>query len=128
MRHIALLAAGIMAVGLSGNAGALPAKKSNITESSQVQLVQEKRAERSDTIKSRVKRAWKDLTGYKFAVACPGFWMPINEGTCTESGRNREDARAKCEARHAFCQVRDMGNAPRSRRSTALSTSTMASR
>jgi hypothetical protein len=27
--------------------------------------------------------------------------------TCTETGKNREDARAKCQAQHNFCEIRD---------------------
>ena len=86
MRYFVLLAAGIILVGASGNAGALPAAKFRIDNSSNIQLVQEK-PEKSDTIKKRVKRAWKDLTGYKFDVACPGFWLPINQSVCTETGK-----------------------------------------
>ncbi len=109
MRYFVLLAAGIILVGASGNAGALPAAKSRIDNSSNIQLVQEKKPEKSDTIRKRVKRAWKDLTGYKFDVACPGFWLPINQSVCTETGKNRSVARSKCEAQNALCQVRDAG-------------------
>ena len=109
MRYFVLLAAGIILVGASGNAGALPAAKSRIDNSSNIQLVQEKKPEKSDTIKKRVKRAWKDLTGYKFDIACPGFWLPINQSVCTETGKNRSVARSKCEAQNALCQVRDAG-------------------
>jgi len=107
MRYLALLTAGVVLAAASGSAGALPATKSRIDGSSQIQLVQDKKAEKSDTLKKRVKRAWKELTGYKFDVACPGFLLPINQSTCTETGKNREDARAKCQSQHAFCQVRD---------------------
>lgn len=109
MRYFVLLATGIILVGASGNAGALPAAKSRIDNSSNIQLVQESKPEKSDTIKKRVKRAWKDLTGYKFDVACPGFWLPINQRVCTETGKNRGVARSKCEAQNALCQVRDAG-------------------
>ena len=109
MRHLALLAVGIIWVGVSGDAGALPAAKSRIDNSSNIQLVQDKKSDKSDTIKKRVKRAWKDLTGYKFDVACPGFWLPINQSVCTETGKNRGVARSKCEAQNALCQVRDAG-------------------
>ena len=107
MRYLTLLAAGIIMVGASGNAGALPAAKSRIDNSSNIQLVQDKKSDKSDTIKKRVKRAWKDLTGYKFDVACPGFWLPINQSVCTETGKNRDAARSKCEAQNALCQIRD---------------------
>jgi hypothetical protein len=85
------------------------AAKSRIDNLSNIQLVQEKKTDKSDTIKKRVKRAWKDLTGYKFDIACPGFWLPINQSVCTETGKNRSVARSKCEAQNALCQVRDAG-------------------
>ena len=69
---------------------------------SSVQLVQDK--PKSDTIKKRVKRAWKDLTGYKFDVGCP-IILPLTHRTCTETGKNREDARAKCVSANPFCFV-----------------------
>jgi hypothetical protein len=116
MRHLTLLAAGVILVGASGNAGALPAAKSRIDNSSNIQLVQDKKSEKSDTLKNRVKRAWKDLTGYKFDVACPGFWLPVNQNTCTETGKNREAARSKCEAQHALCQIRDADRSGSKRR------------
>ena len=108
MRHLALLAAGIILVGASGNVNAFPAATPRIDNSSNIQLVQDK-PEKSDTIKKRVKRAWKDLTGYKFDVACPGFWLPVNQSVCTETGKNRGVARSKCEAQNALCQVREAG-------------------
>jgi hypothetical protein len=110
MRYLALLAAGVILVGAGGNAGALPAAKSKFDTASPILLVQDKQG---DTLKKRVKRAWRELTGYKFDVACPGFWLPVSEGTCTETGKNRDDARAKCESRNAFCQVRDAAGSSR---------------
>lgn len=130
MRHLALLAAGIILVGASGNAEALPASKSRIGDSSNIQLVQEKKSERADTVKNRVKRAWKDLTGYKFEVACPGFWLPINQSTCTETGKSRAAARDKCQSQHALCQLRDASRFSSSskRRSVSVSSGAVASR
>jgi hypothetical protein len=116
MRYLTLLAAGIVLVGASGNAGAFPAAKSRIDNSSSIQLVQDRKSGNSDTLKNRFKRAWKDLTGYKFDVACPGFWLPVNQSVCTETGKNQEAARSKCEAQHAFCQIRDVDRSGSNRR------------
>jgi hypothetical protein len=66
-------------------------------------LVQEKK---SDTVTARVKRAWKDLVGYKFDVACP-ILFPISRRTCTETGKSRDEARAKCAAQNQFCLISD---------------------
>jgi hypothetical protein len=71
---------------------------------SPVQLVQEKH---NETLKQKVKRIWRDWTGYQFDVACPIFPIPLTHTTCTETGKSREDARAKCQARNPFCSVAD---------------------
>ena len=69
----------------------------------------QERAKKDETVKQKVKRVWRNLTGYKFNVACPAFPIPLvmNRTTCTETGKSRADARAKCQARHPFCQVAD---------------------
>ena len=88
------------------NAGAMPpAGLSHIESLSTIQLVQEKK--KPETMKQKVKRAWRNLTGYKFDVACPAFPFGISRTTCTATGKNREDAREKCQSRHAFCQIGD---------------------
>ena len=57
-------------------------------------------------VKRKVKTAWRNMTGYKFDVGCP-IILPVNRTTCTETGKSREDARAKCQASHALCSVSD---------------------
>lgn len=102
MRHLAILAAGMLLIGANGSAGAAgvaPPGMSPASDLPQVQLVQ-------DTITKRVKRAWKDLVGYKFDVSCP-IIFPINHRTCTETGKNREEARSKCASRNSFCYIAD---------------------
>jgi hypothetical protein len=69
-----------------------------------IQLVQEKKDE---TVKQKVKRIWRNLTGYKFDVACPAFALALSRTTCTVTAKNREDARAKCQTQHALCQIGD---------------------
>jgi len=105
MRCLAFLAAGVICLAVNGSAGAFPSGNVSRAESPQVQLVQDK--QKPETMKKKVKRIWRNLTGYKFDVACPGFWMPINQSICTETGKNREDARAKCQDKHPFCQLRE---------------------
>lgn len=88
------------------NAGATPpVGLSPIDGLSTVQFVQEKK--KSETVKQKVKRAWRNLTGYKFEVACPAFPFALSRTTCTATGKNREDARAKCQSQHALCQLGD---------------------
>lgn len=83
------------------NAGAVsPAGVSRVDGPSVIEFVQDKK--KSETIERKVKRAWRNLTGYKFEVSCL-----FSRTTCTETGKNREDARAKCQSQHAFCEIRD---------------------
>ncbi len=105
MRYVALLS--LLLIAASANAGADVIARAGLSGSggpSSVQLVQEKR--KSETITARVKRAWKDLVGYKFDVSCPVL-IPLSRTTCTETGKDRRDARAKCISRNPFCYVAD---------------------
>ena len=105
MRYFALL--GLLLVAAPGTAGAdIPARAalSLGATPSFVQVVQEKRKPESFT--ERIKRAWKDLVGYKFDVSCPVI-IPLSRTTCSETGKDRSDARAKCISRNPFCYVAD---------------------
>ena len=105
MRYFAFLS--LVLIAASGNAGAgvaAPAGLSRSGELSSVQFVEEK--QKSETITQRVKRAWKDLVGYKFDVSCP-IVIPVSRTICTETGKDRADARAKCVSRNPFCHVAD---------------------
>ena len=113
MRYLTLLTlttASVILIGASGSAGAGVAGPAGLSRSgglSSVEFVQEKREKRkSETLTERVKRAWKDLVGYKFTVSCP-ILLPLSRTTCTETGKDREDARAKCASRNPFCYVAD---------------------
>jgi hypothetical protein len=46
------------------------------------------------------------MTGYKFAVACPAL-LPINHSSCTETGKDRTEAKGKCQAKSPLCSVTD---------------------
>ena len=98
-----IVLAGALLIAPSSNAGAVsvsPAGLSRIGVPSAIEFVQNK--PKSETIKHKMKRIWRNLTGYKFDVACP-----FTRTTCTETGKDREDARAKCQSQHLFCQVGD---------------------
>jgi hypothetical protein len=82
-----------------------PAGLSRIDGLSSIEFVQDK--PKSETVKQKVKRIWRNLTGYKFEVACPAFPFALSRTSCTANGKNREDAREKCQSQHVFCQVRD---------------------
>jgi hypothetical protein len=102
MRHLALLILLLIAVNGSARAGVVPSTAlSRSGGISSIEFIQEKR--KSETITERIKRAWKDLVGYKFEVSCPIFF----HATCTETGKDRAAARAKCISRNPFCYVSD---------------------
>lgn len=77
-------------------------KKAETTTQKVKREVKEETAE----VKKKVKRAWKKMTGYKFDVACPAL-LPLTHSTCTETGKNRADAKAKCQAQSPLCSVTD---------------------
>ncbi len=78
-------------------------KKSETT----VQKVKREVKEDTASAKKKVKRAWKNLTGYKFDVACPAL-LPLSHSTCTETGKNRADAKGKCQAQSPLCSVSEV--------------------
>ena len=103
MRYFALV--GLFLITASGNpqAGVIaPTGFSRSGGLSSVEFVQEKR--KTETITRRLKREWKDLVGYKFDVACPVL-IPLSHTTCTETGKNRREAREKCVSRNPFCYI-----------------------
>ena len=105
MRLYSFLAGVLLVAGTIDISNATPLAPKSVVgaeETAAIVLVQQK----SDTVTQRVKRAWKDLTGYKFNVACPVFF-PVNHRTCTETGKDRAEARGKCAAQNQFCLITD---------------------
>ena len=103
MRLIPVMTACVLLFAASAPASAAPGSPAGIArvpELSAIELVQE-RAKKDGALKQKVKRVWRNLTGYKFNVTCPTF----HRTTCTETGKSRADARAKCQSRHPFCAV-----------------------
>jgi hypothetical protein len=112
MGHTRILAAlavtGTLLIAPGGHAGAGPASPAGLSRIgglSSIEFVQDK--QKSETIKHKMKRVWRNLIGYKFDVACPAFAFAHSRTNCNETGKNREDARAKCQSRHVLCQVGD---------------------
>ncbi len=104
----AIALAGALLIAPGSNAGAAPVSPAGLTRIdglSAIEFVQDK--PKSETVKQKVKRIWRNLTGYKFDVACPAFPLTLTRTSCTATGKNREDARAKCQSRHVLCQVGD---------------------
>jgi hypothetical protein len=111
MRPIPLMTACVLLLAAGAPTAAAPlspAGFARVPQLSAIELAQDK-PKKDETVKEKVKRVWRNLTGYKFDVACPAFPIPfvINRASCTETGKSRADARAKCQARYPFCQVAD---------------------
>ena len=111
MRQFAIAAVGaiFIAVGAAqvGLAAPGPGGLTTIERGGSILLVQDKKQETvTQKVKKKVKRAWKRIAGYKFAVACPAF-PQITHKICTDTGKDREAARAKCQAQNMLCSVTD---------------------
>jgi hypothetical protein len=108
MRHLAIMATGAFLIVSSPTIAAplSPAGLSRSDDLSAITLVQAK-PKKEETLTQKAKRVWRDLTGYKFNVACPAFPIPlaVNRTTCTETGKSRDEARGKCASRHPFCAI-----------------------
>ena len=117
MRNMALGVAAIGLLALSFSTAVTPARAAGLTEpasapivlaqndSKKSETVTEKVKSEVKAVKKSVKRNWKKLTGYKFAVACPAL-IPLNHSTCTETGKNKAAAQAKCQSQHPLCSVK----------------------
>jgi hypothetical protein len=108
MRYVAMAAAGLGLLAMTATAGAVTstaAGAERLQAPAPIVLAQNE-PKKSETIKQKVKRVWRNMTGYKFAVACPAL-IPLSHSTCTETGKNRADARAKCQSRNPLCSVTD---------------------
>jgi hypothetical protein len=105
MRYLAVCAAGLCLLAMNATAGAEPQMALGMSRAkAPIVLAQAEQPKKSETVTQKVKRVWRKLTGYKFDVACPAL-IPLNRSTCTETGKSREDARAKCQSRNVFCGV-----------------------
>ena len=89
----------------SGDVGAAPVSPSRIENPSAIEFVQDR--PKSETVGQEVKRIWRSFTAYKFDVACPSFTLALTRTSCSTNGKNRGDARAKCQSQNAFCEIRD---------------------
>lgn len=120
MRYLTMCAAGLGLLAMSATAGAEPATAAGVSRfaaPAPILLAQAELAKKNETVtqkvkretrhvKRKIKRAWRSLTGYDFDVACPAL-LPLTHSTCTESGKNRAAARAKCQAKNPLCSVSD---------------------
>jgi hypothetical protein len=108
MRYLAMAAAGLGLLAMTATAGAVTSTAAGAErfQGQAPMVLAQNEPKKSETIKQKVKRVWRNMTGYKFTVGCPVV-VPLSYSTCTETGKSREDARAKCQARNPFCSVSD---------------------
>jgi hypothetical protein len=104
MRYLAMAAAGICLLAMSGNAGVNSALAAGASEAKSPIVLAQNEPKKDESVKQKVKRVWKNLTGYKFAVGCPAV-IELSHKTCTETGKNREAARSKCISANPLCSV-----------------------
>ena len=109
MRYLAMTAAGLGLLAMTATAGALPSTSEGAYrfEAHAPLVLAQSEPKKSETMTQKVKRVWRNMTGYKFSVGCPAL-IPLSRTTCTATGKNREDARAKCISRNPFCSVSDV--------------------
>ena len=105
--HLIVFVTTIFLVATTANAFAISLSALADRSNSPVQLIQDQQDKKgkSETLRQKVKRIWKELIGYRFDVGCPIFPIQLTHSTCTETGKNVEDARAKCQAQNPFCAV-----------------------
>jgi hypothetical protein len=102
MRYLAIAAAGVCLLAMSATAGINPASAAGVSAPAPIVLAQADT--KKETTTEKVKKAWKSIAGYKFDVGCPAL-IPLSHSTCTETGKNREAARAKCQSANPICSV-----------------------
>jgi hypothetical protein len=100
----------LLVIAASGATPAIAAGAEQMSGQAAIVLAQNESKKKDETVAQKVKRnvkkAWRNMTGYKFTVGCPAV-VELNRYSCTETGKNREDARAKCQSRYALCSVSD---------------------
>jgi hypothetical protein len=104
MKYVAMAAAGVCLLAMS--AGTVPAQAAGAAQASAPIVLAQAETKKETTtakVKRKVKRAWRNMTGTQYDVACPAL-IPITHSTCTETGP-RNEARAKCQSKNPLCSV-----------------------
>ena len=107
MRYFAMATAGACLLAMSATSGVTLAQTAGATAQKPIILAQNTAPKKDETMKQKVKRAWKNLVGYKFAVGCPVV-LEFTKKTTKETGKDRDAARSKAIANNPGCSVKDM--------------------
>jgi hypothetical protein len=107
MRYWTMAAAGVCLLAMNATGNVNSAAAAGATEAKTIVLAQaDSKETTTQKVKRKVKRAWRNLTGTQFDVACPAL-IPITHSTCTETG-SRNAARAKCQSANPLCSVSEV--------------------
>jgi hypothetical protein len=107
MRYLGMAAAGVCLLAMNANVGVNPALAAGATETKAPIVLAQNAPKKDETVTQKVKRAWKNLVGYKFAVGCPVI-LEFTKKTAKETGKDRDAARSKVIAANPGCSVKDM--------------------
>lgn len=107
MRYLAVAAAGVCLLAMNANTGVKSAQAAGATQARAPIVLAQNEPKKDETMKQKVKRVWKNMTGYKFFVGCPAV-LEFTKKTCTETGKDRDAARSKCIAANPLCSVKDV--------------------
>jgi hypothetical protein len=107
MRYWAMAATGVCLLAMNGNSGVASALAAGATEAKAPIVLAQNEPKKDETLKQKVKRVWKNMTGYKFAVGCPAV-IELTKKTVKETGKDRDAARSKVIAANPVCSVKDM--------------------
>src|SRR5476649_2744845 len=94
MRYLAMAAAGVCLLAINATGGIDRAQAAGATETKAPIVLAQNEPKKDETMKQKVKRAWKNLVGYKFAVGCPVV-LEFTKKTAKETGSDRDAARSK---------------------------------
>jgi hypothetical protein len=107
MRYLAMATAGVCLLAMSATPGVTSAQTAGASETKTPIVLAQNEPKKDDTVTQKVKRAWKNLVGYKFAVGCPVV-LEFTKKTAKETGKDRDAARSKVIAANPGCSVKDM--------------------
>ena len=99
--------AGLCLLAMNAAVGVSPALAVGASDAKAPIVPAQNEPKKNETVQQKVKRVWRNLTGYKFEVGCPAI-LELTKKTCTETGKDHDAARPKRISANPFCSVSDM--------------------
>ncbi|MBI3701568.1 MAG: hypothetical protein HY242_14130 [Afipia sp.] len=81
------LSAVVAAIALSAEAA--PMQSSGMANGA-IPAITYVQAKKDETLKQKVKRVWRNLTGTTYDVGCPALGFAFTRTTCTETGKDAQ--------------------------------------